>query len=111
MRNVKAIIIGPPDTPYEFGFYEVRETGWYATRLANIISVPGEVWTRYDNLIPRRSRVGAKVVLQIIREKLPQSWRQLQMEADAGSIQTSTLVEKSACTCFLKSLVAWIPTD
>ncbi|TVY59137.1 Ubiquitin-conjugating enzyme E2 Z [Lachnellula cervina] len=67
VRNVKAIIIGPPDTPYEFGFYEVRETGW----------------------------VGAKVVLQIIREKLPQSWRQLQMEADAGSIQTSTLVENT----------------
>lgn len=23
VRNVKAIIIGPPDTPYEFGFFEV----------------------------------------------------------------------------------------
>lgn len=23
MRNVKAIIIGPPETPYEFGFFEV----------------------------------------------------------------------------------------
>lgn len=25
VRNVRAIIIGPPDTPYEFGFFEVRE--------------------------------------------------------------------------------------
>ena len=24
VRNVKALIIGPPDTPYEFGFFEVR---------------------------------------------------------------------------------------
>jgi ubiquitin-protein ligase len=24
IRNVKALIIGPPDTPYEFGFFEVR---------------------------------------------------------------------------------------
>jgi hypothetical protein len=23
VRNVKAIIVGPPDTPYEFGFFEV----------------------------------------------------------------------------------------
>jgi hypothetical protein len=26
VRNVKAIIIGPPDTPYEFGFFEVCPT-------------------------------------------------------------------------------------
>jgi hypothetical protein len=25
---VKAIIIGPPDTPYEFGFFEVGHTLW-----------------------------------------------------------------------------------
>ena len=24
VRNVKALIIGPPETPYEFGFFEVR---------------------------------------------------------------------------------------
>jgi hypothetical protein len=24
VRNVRAIIIGPPETPYEFGFFEVR---------------------------------------------------------------------------------------
>jgi ubiquitin-conjugating enzyme E2 Z len=24
VRNVKALIIGPHETPYEFGFYEVR---------------------------------------------------------------------------------------
>lgn len=24
VRNVKALIIGPHDTPYEFGFFEVR---------------------------------------------------------------------------------------
>ena len=23
VRNVKALIIGPPETPYEFGFFEV----------------------------------------------------------------------------------------
>lgn len=23
VRNVKALIIGPPDTPYEFGFFDV----------------------------------------------------------------------------------------
>ena len=23
IRNVKALIIGPPDSPYEFGFFEV----------------------------------------------------------------------------------------
>ncbi len=28
VRNVKAIIIGPPETPYEFGFFEVRQTLW-----------------------------------------------------------------------------------
>lgn len=26
VRNVKAIIIGPSETPYEFGFFEVRLT-------------------------------------------------------------------------------------
>lgn len=24
VQNVKALIIGPPETPYEFGFFEVR---------------------------------------------------------------------------------------
>ena len=24
VQNVKALIVGPPDTPYEFGFFEVR---------------------------------------------------------------------------------------
>lgn len=24
VRNVKALIIGPPETPYEFGFFDVR---------------------------------------------------------------------------------------
>ena len=24
VRNVKAMIVGPPDTPYEFGFFDVR---------------------------------------------------------------------------------------
>lgn len=28
VRNVKAIIIGPPETPYEFGFFEVCQTLW-----------------------------------------------------------------------------------
>jgi ubiquitin-conjugating enzyme E2 Z len=28
VRNVRAIIIGPPETPYEFGFYEVRLLLW-----------------------------------------------------------------------------------
>lgn len=23
IRNVKALIVGPPETPYEFGFFEV----------------------------------------------------------------------------------------
>lgn len=23
--HVKAMIVGPPDTPYEFGFFEVRQ--------------------------------------------------------------------------------------
>ena len=27
VRNVKALIVGPPDTPYEFGFFEVRPYG------------------------------------------------------------------------------------
>ena len=25
VRNVKALIIGPHETPYEFGFFEVRQ--------------------------------------------------------------------------------------
>lgn len=25
VRNVKALIIGPPETPYEFGFFDVGE--------------------------------------------------------------------------------------
>ena len=24
VRNVKALIVGPPETPYEFGFFEVK---------------------------------------------------------------------------------------
>lgn len=27
VRNVKALVIGPPETPYEFGFFEVRNLG------------------------------------------------------------------------------------
>ena len=23
IRNVRALVVGPPDTPYEFGFFEV----------------------------------------------------------------------------------------
>ena len=25
IRNVRALIVGPPDTPYEFGFFEVTD--------------------------------------------------------------------------------------
>jgi ubiquitin-conjugating enzyme E2 Z len=24
IRNVRAVILGPPETPYQFGFFEVR---------------------------------------------------------------------------------------
>lgn len=37
VRNVKATIVGPPDTPYEFGFFDVRY-----------------------NVIPINRRIGAK---------------------------------------------------
>ena len=28
VRNVKAMIIGPHETPYEFGFFEVSQEWW-----------------------------------------------------------------------------------
>jgi ubiquitin-protein ligase len=28
IRHVKALIVGPPGTPYEFGFFEVCLLGW-----------------------------------------------------------------------------------
>jgi hypothetical protein len=36
VRNVKAIIIGPPDTPYEFGFFEVNKFNYVNSLVANI---------------------------------------------------------------------------
>lgn len=48
MRNVKAIIIGPPDTPYEFGFFEVG--GAIQDTLQIITNHPlvcGQVWKGY----------------------------------------------------------------
>ncbi len=49
VRNVKAIIIGPPDTPYEFGFFEVGST-WQIVQTNNslIILVFCKVRTRYE---------------------------------------------------------------
>ena len=32
IRNVRALIVGPPDTPYEFGFFEVRCAICYPNR-------------------------------------------------------------------------------
>ena len=28
IRNVRALVVGPPDTPYEFGFFEVGHGGF-----------------------------------------------------------------------------------
>ena len=36
VRHVKAMIVGPPDTPYEFGFFDVRDQlSIYSTIEAN----------------------------------------------------------------------------
>jgi hypothetical protein len=45
---VKAIIIGPPDTPYEFGFFEVCFSLWRTINEADVPSVFGQVRQRYD---------------------------------------------------------------
>jgi hypothetical protein len=48
VRVMRALIIGPPDTPYEFGFFEVSEI-----RRAIAIDIPDhelvrdQVWQRY----------------------------------------------------------------
>ena len=37
IRNVNAMIIGPPETPYEFGFFEVRS--WSSVSYSCIASI------------------------------------------------------------------------
>ena len=50
VRNVKALIIGPPETPYEFGFFDVG---------GQVISIVDEMLTicaPVQRQIPRRSK-------------------------------------------------------
>ncbi len=47
VRNVKAIIIGPPDTPYEFGFFEVSWRLWRSMESANACLVLSQVRQGY----------------------------------------------------------------
>ncbi|GAM33917.1 ubiquitin conjugating enzyme [Talaromyces pinophilus] len=46
IRNGKALIVGPPGTPYEFGFFEVRTS-----------SLSNCGCTMYDNVLPRKFSV------------------------------------------------------
>ena len=48
VRNVKALIIGPPETPYEFGFFEVR--GEKSVLILRLLTFTGSV----QRQVPRR---------------------------------------------------------
>jgi ubiquitin-conjugating enzyme E2 Z len=53
IRNVKATILGPPDTPYEFGFFEVCLPGLHVCDSELILAlVCPEVWQRLVHLSP-----------------------------------------------------------
>lgn len=51
VRNVKAIIIGPADTPYEFGFFEVCAESIARFTYTNKHLVLSEIWQRYKQVI------------------------------------------------------------
>lgn len=88
VRNVKALIVGPPDTPYEFGFFEV----WPAPRdnqaMADLLS--SSMSDLAKNTQPRRHL----------------SSRRLRTADDADSIQTYMRKERSACE-FMRSIDHW----
>ena len=50
VRNVKALIIGPPETPYEFGFFDVggQVVPLFAELLTNCSSVQCEISRRLE---------------------------------------------------------------
>ncbi|EHL00604.1 hypothetical protein M7I_3491 [Glarea lozoyensis 74030] len=81
VRNVKAIIIGPSDSPYEFGFFEFAvKFGKGMTRARTIYR--GQWQLNFSQIILERHLL----------------YNQLrQMEAGADSIRIYMLKEKSVC--------------
>lgn len=65
VRHVRALIIGPPDTPYEFGFFEfaVKFTREYPTKAPNVQAITTNGGrTRFNPNI----YAGGKVCLSIL---------------------------------------------
>ena len=83
VRNLKALIIGPHETPYEFGFFEVMHTGPWASH-------PEGPLTSHSKSFNSNST-----------KTIPASRRQLlqqpPMEGGVGSTPISTPMAKCAC--------------
>lgn len=65
VRHVRALIIGPPDTPYEFGFFEfqVKFTKEYPTKAPQVTAITTNAGrTRFNPNI----YAGGKVCLSIL---------------------------------------------
>lgn len=106
IRNVKALIVGPPGSPYQFGFFEVclsrlhsRKTDTlligYRLRQFCIKFPKGELEKVYRIAIVHltAAHLHSKTIQQV-----PQtSARQLQTEDDADLIQTSMQAGRFAC--------------
>lgn len=72
VRHVRALIIGPPDTPYEFGFFEfaVKFTRDYPTKAPSVTAITTNGGrTRFNPNI----YAGGKVCLSILGSAKPRS--------------------------------------
>ncbi|KAI8940487.1 hypothetical protein NX059_004169 [Plenodomus lindquistii] len=91
VRHVRALIIGPPDTPYEFGFFEfaVKFTREYPTKAPNVTAITTNGGrTRFNPNI----YAGGKVCLSILgtwRGERGEEWSSAQgLESILISIQS-----------------------
>ena len=50
IRSVKALIIGPPETPYEFGFFEVWYRFHYVIIDADLLAVLHQIYGRLGSM-------------------------------------------------------------
>lgn len=96
MRQVRGLIIGPPDTPYEFGFFEVRRHKLLGARVWLMISVLAQFWKEYNTHL---LFVTKRCILtnQSIHKKPQRSGFSRRIEVAHALDQIYTLMGRSAC--------------
>jgi hypothetical protein len=98
IRSLKALIIGPPDSPYEYGFFEVSTCTVFSTNLQTDAIMQFAIkFPEGEDHCTSKQRSQLSEAAQITLPALPQSIPSPPMAEDAASIPTSMAREKSAC--------------